>query len=191
MNKELSQERLKELLEYDEDTGIFIWKVSRSGNIKSGTVAGSKLQGYSIIMIDRINYKAHRLAWLYVHGYFPENFIDHKNGIRYDNRISNLREVSKSCNGQNCKIHSNNKSGYNGVSWEKTKKKWRSQIKINTKHIFLGLYDCKLDAGLARITAEDWDDRWTCDSQCISRTKVMQDLNDYINEYRANKPSNK
>lgn len=179
MNKDLTQERLKELLDYDEDTGVFVWRVRPANSVKVGDVAGYN-QGYIQIRVDGIKYQAHRLVWLYVHGYFPEYFIDHMNGIKDDNRIVNLREVSNQCNAQSTKISSNNKSGYNGVSWNKIARKWKSQIRINSKDIHLGLYDCKLDAGLARITAEDWDNSWTCDEQCVSRSEIMKDLKDYI-----------
>jgi hypothetical protein len=89
---ELTQERLKELLHYDPETGIFTNLTQRGGHAKKGAVAGTKNSiGYVCIRIDYDQYRAHRLAWLYVYGEFPEKFIDHMNEIRDDNRIINLR----------------------------------------------------------------------------------------------------
>ena len=88
----LTQERLRELLECNPDTGLFTWRVSR-GRIKAGNVAGSRREdGYVIIRIDDKPYLAHRLMWLHVHGTFPpdDKVIDHKNRITGDNRIDNL-----------------------------------------------------------------------------------------------------
>ena len=90
----LTQSRLKELLYYDPYSGIFTWKIS-SGNMPAGSAAGClSPEGYIRITIAGKKYKAHRLAWFYVYGYFPENQVVHLNGARDDNRISNLREVS-------------------------------------------------------------------------------------------------
>ena len=159
----ITQSRLKELLSYDPDSGIFIWKISTNNRVKSGSFAGSlRLDDYIEIMVDGKKYQAHRLAWLYTHGYDTENQIDHLNGIRNDNRISNLREVSQSCNLQNQKINSNNTSGFPGVTWVKRKQKWVAQIQIQGKVHGLGYYDTALDAALARYTEEVWNSNWTC-----------------------------
>lgn len=100
----LTQDRLKELMRYDEETGILTRRVSTSSNARAGDIAGSKdKDGYLVIRIDKKLYRAHRLAFLYVYGRFPEEFTDHINGIRDDNRISNLREVTRQENMQNQK----------------------------------------------------------------------------------------
>ena len=179
MIKDLTQKELKELFDYDKDTGIFTWRVDK-GTAKKGSVAGCESKGYISIRINGKLYLAHRLVWLYIYGYFPENLIDHNNGIKNDNRISNLTPVGYRCNGQNCNLSSANKSGYNGVHWDKRDKKWISQIRFNGKPINLGSYDCKLEAGLARLTAEDFDDRWTCDIQCVSRKTILADLKEWL-----------
>jgi len=157
--KRLTEDRLKEVLDYDTDTGIFIWKE----RVKSddawlswgGKVAGcTRHDGYISIRVDDKQYLAHRLAWLYTHGYLPENDIDHINGNTGDNRISNLREVSHACNMQNQKIRSTNKSGITGVSWDKRRKKWHVNISINNKQTYTGRFNNKLDAAKARYAAE-------------------------------------
>jgi len=159
----LTQSRLKEVLSYDPDSGKFTWKINR-GSMKAGSVAGylDSSNGYICIRLDGKLYKAHRLAWFYTHGYDPENQIDHKNGIRDDNRITNLREVSPSCNLQNQRTRSTNTSGFPGVHWNKQAKKWQAYIYIQGKRYSLGYHDTALDAALARYTEEVWNSKWTC-----------------------------
>jgi len=155
--KYLDAEALKKHLRYDQDTGLFIW-ISRT----IGKVAGclSKESGYVKIRINDVLYLAHRLAWLYVEGYWPEHEIDHINGVRNDNRRANLRHVTGTCNAQNTKIFETNTSGYPGVSWSKERRAWESKINISDKTIHLGRYHTPIDAALARYTFE---------SQCPKR----------------------
>ena len=134
----LTQSRLKELFDYFPDTGIFVRKVNRAAT-KKGDITGCLSQGYYRIRIDRVLYLSHRLAWLYVYGDMPE-FVDHINRITTDNRIANLRSVTKSQNQQNHGIAKHNKSGYVGVSWDKERNKWFACIRYNKKTIPLGRY---------------------------------------------------
>lgn len=97
-------------------------------------------KGYISINIDYKRYRAHRLAWLYVEGYWPEYEIDHINMVKTDNRWCNLRHVSHYCNTKNVHKKSNNKSGVVGVCYDKNFKKWRSQITINNEFKYLGSY---------------------------------------------------
>jgi hypothetical protein len=89
---------------------------------------------------------AHRLAWFYVHGEFPKCELDHINGVRDDNRISNLRECSRAENMQNAGMFKTNTSGYTGVTWHKQRRKWAAQIWVNNKRMYLGLRESKEDA---------------------------------------------
>lgn len=135
----LTQSRLKELFDYCPDTGIFVRKITQ-GSAKKGNIAGCLTQGYYKIRIDDVLYLSHRLAWLYVHGDLPQ-IIDHVNRIPTDNRIKNLRPVTKAQNQQNHGIAKTNKSGYVGVSWDKARNKWFACIQHKNKTIALGRYE--------------------------------------------------
>jgi len=151
----LTQKRLKELLYYDLDTGTFTWRMSRGNNTKSGATAGClNNEGYIQIRVDDKSYRAARLAWLYMEGYFPENQIDHINRIRHDDRWINLRHVSHLCNMRNCNIAKNNTSGITGVCQHGDSKKWHAQIKIIDRRVFLGSFNSKIDAARARWNGE-------------------------------------
>lgn len=151
---ELTQSRLKELLDYDPITGIFTW-LKRCNQLKTGDVAGCHdYQGYIVIMIDRIQHRAGRLAWLYVHGIWPSYQIDHKDRIRDNDAIVNLREATHSTNGMNRGISTRNTSGVTGVSLDKRSGKWRACIKVSGKPIHLGLFASKDAAALSRGEAE-------------------------------------
>jgi len=152
---DISQKRLKKVLKYNKITGLFTWKYQTNPSIKIGSVAGSKMtQGYITIRIDTIAHLAHRLAFLYVDGYLPENEVDHIDRVKDNNAWSNLREVSKSCNMRNKPLHKNNKSGVNGVNMYKKYGKWEAQIGKDGKIIRLCRYYDLADAVRARWEAE-------------------------------------
>lgn len=151
---ELTQERLKELLTYDPDSGVFTWKETRNGFVKKGDIAGSNNgKGYIVIMIDKITYQSHRLAWLYMTGEHPKNQIDHINHRKSDNVFSNLREATNQDNQKNTSISKNNTSGIVGVIWHKRFKKWSAQINSG-KRYHLGCYKYYIQAMAARFDAE-------------------------------------
>lgn len=164
MKGRLTQTKLKKMLHYNPDTGLFTWLINNRNEINIGDIAGclNKITGYIIIGINGKIYQAHRLSWLYMHGYFPEYKIDHKNGKGDDNRWVNLRHVTHSCNMQNQKINKRNTSGFPGIKWSKSEKRWRSQLTVNKRTIYLGLYTNILEAALARFTEEVWCPDWTC-----------------------------
>lgn len=152
---ELTADRLREALLYDRDSGVFQWRIKSARYIKIGAVAGCKNHaGYMRIRFDGILYRAHRLAWLYVHGEWPEQEIDHLNGIPSDNRIVNLRQASHAENGQNLALSRRNTSGYHGVSWSKSAKKWHAYIRINNVNNHLGHFEKIEDAVAARAKAK-------------------------------------
>jgi len=159
MNK-LTQKRLKELLDYNPETGVFTWKISRRGRSNVGEQAGYVNQiGYHMIGVDYKLYQASRLAWLFMEGYFPEYDCDHINRIRTDNRWINLRHVSRQCNIRNSGRRSTNTSGITGVSWCKQYDKWVVGIGISGKVKHLGYFKDFTEAVKARWEAEiesDW-----------------------------------
>lgn len=142
--------KLRELLEYNPDTGEFFWKTS-SDNLsrKVGTLAGSVYpNGYRYIQIDGSDYRAGRVAWFLMTGEDPVDFIDHKNTIRDDNSFSNLRKATNSQNQANAKW-SNNTSGIKGVRWQASRGKWMAIITVNGKARNLGRYTSVVDAAKA------------------------------------------
>lgn len=151
----LTQAELMEHLSYDPESGIFTRKKYRSHKAKVGDVAGwSDTKGYVRIEINHVPYAAHRLAWLYVYGRFPECQIDHIDRNPANNRISNLRTVSNGENQQNIGLKSNNKSGVVGVHWNRECAKWRATIKTDGKLKYLGIFDSIEKAAEARRIAE-------------------------------------
>ena len=154
-NTELTQERLNEVLDYDPDTGVFVWRKTRNSRCVKGCVAGSiNRDGYIRISIDYTKHRAHRLAWLYVYGEWPLGIIDHINQNKIDNRIDKLRDVTDQQSQMNSPLQSNNTSGVVGVCWHKKDKKWQAQIKVSRKQINLGQYVDINDAIITRKVAE-------------------------------------
>ena len=136
----ITQEYIKSVLHYDQDTGIFTWKVNKS-NMKIGSVAGNKHNsGYTYIKLDKKLYAAHRLAWIYIYGKSPVHYIDHINGNKMDNRLFNLREATNFQNQCNRKLNKNNTSGVKGISWDKQYNKWKVRLSVNSKKIILGRF---------------------------------------------------
>ena len=136
---------VRELLDYDPETGIFKWKVSRANNkIKAGSIAGRiNGKGYRIISVEGQDCGAHRLAILHVLGKDPFPYkVDHQNGERDENWFLNLRVANDLENSRNRKKHSNNSSGYTGVYFDKRNatNPYRAAIHLNGKQKNLGSY---------------------------------------------------
>jgi hypothetical protein len=153
--KELpSLERLQELFDYNSGKGLLLWKKPTKLRIKAGMIAGTKnAKGYLNACVDARSYMVHRLIWLYHYGKPPENSIDHINGVRHDNRICNLRDVSNTVNTENQKraTSQNRSSGALGVSREKKHRRWRAVIETKGKQIHIGYYDTIEEAQTAYI----------------------------------------
>ena len=151
----ITKERLDELLAYDPETGHFTWGVRAGSRALVGTVAGSpNTNGHVHIGVDGKRYLAHRLAFLKMTGVMPDDQVDHINGVRDDNRWPNLRPATNAENGRNRRTQTTNTSGVPGVGWYARLGKWQAYIRVNYKHIHLGLFTEFEDAVAARRAAE-------------------------------------
>lgn len=158
VNFTLTQERLIEVLNYDPSTGLFARRFAKTNKVKSMVgvwQAGSLTNtGYRSIRVDGVPYQAHRLAWLYMTGEWPDGQIDHKNGVRSDNRFDNLRDVTVAENQLNLsKTNQNSVSGIRGAHWNRSRGKFQSQLEIGGKRIYIGLFDTAEEASSAYYEA--------------------------------------
>ena len=143
----LTQEFLKEHFEYRD--GHLWWVKPRSNRVKIGQQFGRCTNGYRQGKLKGKNCYEHRLIWLYYHGIWPKDQIDHINGIKNDNRIENLRECTVQQNQFNIKSVSGSSSKYKGVSWNKQRKKWVAGHKYKGKRYDLGRYETEEEAAEA------------------------------------------
>jgi hypothetical protein len=149
---ELTQIRLKEVLEYNPETGKFLWKRSTPMGKKGwfkGSLGGT---GDLYIRVDGKLYKAHRLALLYTDGEFPSDVVDHINGERDDNRRRNIRVCTQSQNLYNTRLPTTNTSGHKGVSWKKGRETWQVRIGVDKVYKTFGCYK---DFELACLVANE------------------------------------
>lgn len=163
-NRQLpSPEVLRQLLSYDQATGLFFWRertvaecsdarIRNSWNARYANKAaftGSEATGYKVAKVLGVTVKAHRAAWAMHYGDWPAGWIDHMNGVRTDNRIENLRIASGSENAMNRKVPANSTSGFKGVTWDKEAQKWMAYIKKAGRQTKLGRFDCRIEAAKA------------------------------------------
>lgn len=156
MRPELTIGTLKRLLSYDPETGIFSRLTRQQGVSRVGTIAGTpKGNGYRMLSVAGHRCLAHRLAWFYMYGVWPEQHIDHINGCRDDNRIVNLRDVSIQVNMQNTRVpRKNNGCGFLGVSFDKVRGKYQAGITVGWKRFALGRFDTPESAHAAYLAAK-------------------------------------
>ena len=151
----ITQERLKEVLEYDPKTGHWKWLKTLANRAVEGSIAGYiNNVGYRMITIQGKLYQSSRLAFLYQNGKMPDQYVDHIDGNRSNDKWSNLREATATQNQFNRSIQKNNTSGAKGVGWDGRKNKWFAKIWIKRKCIYIGYYSNKQDAINARKNAE-------------------------------------
>lgn len=180
--KPLTQEYVRELLGYNPETGELRWNKYKRGRRKSGTVGSVNRAGYLRFDIDRRSYLTHRVIWLWWYGHFPENDIDHINRNKTDNSISNLREVSRSCNMRNCETDRTNSSGVKGVCWDRRKGKWEAKIVSNCKTRYLDYHNDFVEAVAHRLMAEqclDWAD-------CDANSSAYRYMREYVKAVKIN-----
>lgn len=152
-----SQERLKELFDYNPDTGVFTYKVKTCKKVRVGSLAGYKNGRNISIVIDRIKYKAHRLAWMYMTGDDPEDYIiDHRDRNAYNNRFSNLRKATQKQNARNRTTNACNVLGLKGVKLVNgCKNRYEASITADSKVIYLGAFKTPEEAHQAYCEAAD------------------------------------
>lgn len=141
MKERKTIDELRELLSYDPSTGDIVWRQQRGKRAKAGAIAGCLCgQGYRVITIDYVSYQGHQVAWALHYGAWPEGGVDHRNLIKSDNRIGNLRQASQSQNAANTGMRKRNTSGRKGVTWNKASGKWQAGIRVKGKDLYLGLF---------------------------------------------------
>ncbi|MFV1475972.1 HNH endonuclease [Serratia marcescens] len=146
----ISHEELTARLSYDGQTGLFTWVNPLSNRVQVGAIAGTKITGgYLGINIRGKRYAAHRLAWFYVHGEWPEKEIDHIDRNPLNNAIANLRDVNRVVNALNTGAKSGNTSGIKGVTWCSKRNQWQAQIHLSGKNITLGRFETIDEAAIA------------------------------------------
>jgi len=151
----ITQERLKQLLHYNPETGVFT-RIESNRKDRLGKQPGSRnTKGHVQIRLDGTLYVAHRLAWLYMTGKFPTNQIDHIDGDKTNNKIVNLREATNKQNQENVPLQVNNTSGYRGVSFNKPTRKFRAYVCHNRQQITLGFFKTAEEAALMAKDARD------------------------------------
>lgn len=155
MRQDSSIERIRSLFDYDPLTGDLIRIASVGGGTRVGDRAAClNTDGYVVVNIDKRQYRAHRIAWLLTYGAWPRSEIDHINGVKSDNRISNLRLASPSQNQANRK-KKQNKAGHRGIHWNARDKRWNAKITVDGKQIHLGMFTTPDAAAEAYRTAAE------------------------------------
>lgn len=152
----ISKDRVLEILEFNQDEGVFRWKEFRGGSAKKSSIAGSiDSKGYGQIKIDGTLYLSHRIVWLITYGSWPDHHIDHIDRNPLNIKPSNLRKCTHAQNHQNTKVRSDSSSGVTGVSYMKADRKWLAYINVNGKRHRLGLFEDLDEAIKARVNAKN------------------------------------
>lgn len=153
---ELRYEEVTRLFTYDRETGVLYWRIRVNNNTRRDYVVGSSKRvadGYRQVEVKGKIYMMHRVIMVLCFGHIPENAeIDHINHVRDDNRLANLRFVTRTDNRRNQSISSKNTSGVTGVYFSKARKKYIAQIKVNQELIYLGTFET-LEEAAARAEA--------------------------------------
>lgn len=150
-------ERVREVFDYNPETGLLFWKVSLGDKCVVGQPTSQRPSkiGYLRVRLDGVLYYAHQLIWLHYYGVWPTPQVDHKNTVRHENWVANLRLSTHSQNMMNRRVNSNNKTGIKGVCWDLKAKKFIAQIQKDGERFRIGYFDKKEDAGTAYAAESD------------------------------------
>lgn len=162
----ITHDYLRSVIEYDKETGKITWIKTVSSKAPKGSApTGMDKDGYLVMMLKGRYLRQHRVAWFYVTGEWPKDKIDHRNGVRNDNRFCNLRECDEQDNNRNRAVSRNNTSGVSGVSFQQGK--WMVRIRLN-KHVrqFFGYFD---NLELAELVANEARDKYHGDFSLCAR----------------------
>ena len=167
----LTQKDVQHIWNYDPNTGIFTWKNPSGKRVKPNQQASTVMKdGYVMLVYKNVHYLAHRIAFLYMVGYCPENQIDHRDRKRNNNKWKNLRELTPTCNIRNSGMCIDNTSGVKGVYWSKKMKKWTSAIGVKKSLKHLGCFDSFQEAVYHRLAAE----------QCLNWNFCIEDSSAFL-----------
>jgi hypothetical protein len=150
----LTAQRLRELLHYDPETGLFTRRIAHYGHPAGSAIGSTHNVGYVRLHVDGRSYLAHRLAWLYMTGEWPEQQVDHRDGDRANNRFENLRDVTRSVNFQNQRRARGNNKHSALLGAFKKRDRWESRIKVDGAYIRLGTFRTAEEAHTAYIEAK-------------------------------------
>ena len=142
----LSFRQISSLFQYNKDNGLFLRKTGRGAYKREWTAGTRQTNGYMFFIIDGKKYLAHRLAFLLVHGRYPNGVIDHINGVRSDNRIENLRDVSQGQNTKNVKVSVERKMKFAGCYFDSSNGLWAAEAIVKKKRYHLGRFRSKEEA---------------------------------------------
>lgn len=149
----LTYERAKEVFTYDPETGILYRKLSRGKPRKPRPVIVPDKQGYLVVCVDSKHQKVHRIVWLMEYGFWPKGNIDHIDGNRTNNKLSNLRDVTFEQNAHNATLRKDNTSGFKGVHFHRNHNKWVARVHTKGRSIHLGCFLTPEEAHLAYCEA--------------------------------------
>jgi len=177
----ITQKEVRRLFDYREDGTLIRKHKSPRGISWKGQLAGSLGNcGYHRTYIKGKIFLNHQIVWLWHYGYIPENEIDHIDRDKTNNRIENLREVSRSCNAKNLTILASNTSGVTGVGWYKRQSMWESHISVKGRKIHIGRDKDYVEAVAMRLAAEQYLE-W---SPCNVTSPAAQYIKNYLQGVR-------
>lgn len=151
----ITLERLHAVARLDADQGRFFATCQRGPLVVGDMMGRERKDGYRTVCIDGVDYLEHRLVWFWTHEEWPKGDVDHREGYPNENRPGDIRDSTRSQNLANSKRPKHNTSGFKGVAWHSKAKRWRAEISVNRKRIYLGLFDNPVEAHAAYCIAAD------------------------------------